>query len=348
VGPQPGNFYLTWQPWDEDLKASPTFAERSRLSREELYCLSGYKNLFSGVATVIDHFPHEINHDLLPLLPLRAIAEYTLSHEASSYDLKWGKGIVVEHRRAVKNNWPFVTHLAEGFDDECMGAVEHLEKLKVLDEHCLLVHCIALSDGDIKKLAQAGASVCWCPASNMRMFNVTAKLRKMLKAGVNVSLGTDSSATGSVNLLEEIRYARDLYRRLYGEELPAKVLFKMVTVNAAKALHINGKTGTIEPGKLADLVVIKARRDDPFENLVNAKVEDIELLVVGGKPVYGEERFLELAGDSVSYSRVKVGKRRMFVAGDPAALYSEVRRKLGFRKILDYLPFETAAEDRGL
>jgi cytosine/adenosine deaminase-related metal-dependent hydrolase len=349
VGPKPGSFYLTWQPWDEDLKASSTFAERSRLSREDLYCLSGYKNLFSGVATVLDHFPHEINQKLLPLLPVRALAEYTLSHEASSYDLKWGEGVEIEHRRAVKNNWPYVTHLAEGFDEECMGAVEYLEKLNVLDERCLLVHCLALSDGDIKKLSAAGASVCWCPASNMRMFNVTTKIRKMLKAGVNVCLGTDSSATGSINLLEELRYARNLYRRLYGEELPAKALFNMVTANAAKALHIGDETGVLEPGKRADLLLLKARHDDPYENLIQAAMKDVELLVVAGKPVYGEERFLDLVeGNSTRYSRVRVGKRSMFVAGDPAALYKEIRRKIGFKKVLDYLPFETAAtESRG-
>jgi cytosine/adenosine deaminase-related metal-dependent hydrolase len=353
VGPKPGSFYLTWQPWDEDLKASPTFAERSRLSREDLYRLSGYKNLFSGVGTVLDHFPHEINQKILPLLPVRALAEYTLSHEASSYDLKWGDGVEIEHRRAVKNDWPYVTHLAEGFDGECMGAVEYLEKLNVLDERCLLVHCLALSDGDIKKLSGAGASVCWCPASNMRMFNVTTKIRKMIRAGVNICIGTDSSATGSINLLEELRYARDLYRRLYGEELSAKTLFNMVTVNAARALRIGDQTGVLEKGKRADLLLLKARRDDPYENLVHATMKDVELLVVAGKPVYGEERFLDLVEkNSPHYSRITVGNRTpgrsMFVAGDPAALYKEIRRKIGFKKVLDYLPFETAVtESRG-
>ncbi|MDR1971606.1 MAG: amidohydrolase family protein [Treponema sp.] len=344
VGPKRGNFYLTWQPWDGDLKASPTFVERSRLSREELYRLSGYKNLFSGVATVIDHFPHEINREFLPLLPVRAVAEYTLSHEAAPNDLKWGAGIGVEHRRALKKNWPFVTHLAEGFDDICMGAVERLEKHKALDDHCLLVHCIALSDRDIRKIAGAGASVCWCPASNMRMFNVSAKVRKMLKAGINLSLGTDSSATGSVNLLEELRYARNLYRRLYGEELPARTLFKMVTLNAARALRIAGRTGVLDPGKLADLMLIKARRDDPFENLLEARPQDIELVVVAGRAIYGEERFLALA--EASCGRVVVGSRTMFVAGDPGALYREVRRKLGFNKVLEYLPFEPEGKGR--
>lgn len=52
VGPKPGEFYQNWLPWDNDLKASDTFVERSKLSVEIIYALSSYKNLFSGVTTV--------------------------------------------------------------------------------------------------------------------------------------------------------------------------------------------------------------------------------------------------------------------------------------------------------
>jgi cytosine/adenosine deaminase-related metal-dependent hydrolase len=345
VGPKPGVFYLTWLPWDNDLKASETFTERSKLSREDLYGLSGYKCLFSGVTTVNDHFPHILNEPILPSLPIRAIREYCLSHEASSYDLKWGDRIEIEHAWAVKKGWPFITHLSEGFDDEAMRGVENLEKLGALDDHCLLVHCIGFSDEDIQKAARAGASISWCPASNMFMFNVTAKIRKFLRAGINVTLGTDSSATGSFNLLEEIRYARNLYRRLYGEDLPARTVFNMITANAARAFKMEDRTGTLEEGKLADILILKGRADDPFENLASASMEDIELLILAGRPVYGEFRFLDLLGGKIpkGYSGITVGGRPMFVSGDPAALYLSVRKKTGLQKVLDFLPFEPEA-----
>jgi cytosine/adenosine deaminase-related metal-dependent hydrolase len=345
VGPKPGAFYLTWLPWDNDLKASATFAERSKLSRDDLYSLSGYKCLFSGVTTVNDHFPHVLNHTILPSLPIRAIQEYCLSHEASSYDLKWGDSIETEHEWAVENRWPFITHLSEGFDDEAMRGVENLEKRGALDAHCLLVHCIGFSDQDIQKVAKAGASISWCPASNMFMFNVTAKIRKFLKAGISVTIGTDSSATGSFNLLEEMRYARNLYRGLYGEDLPARTIFEMVTANAARAFKLENRIGTLEDGKLADILILKGRVDDPFENLVSASMEDIELLTLAGKPIYGEFRFLELLGGKIprGYSEITVGGRSMFVSGDPAALYRSVRKKVGLKKVLDFLPFEPEA-----
>ena len=342
VGPPEGTFYLTWAPWDKDLKASKTFKERSRLSREELYALSGYKCLFSGVTTVNDHFPHNLNKEILPTLPIRAIQEYGLAHEVTSYDLKWGDGIEVEHKKAVDNKWPFITHLCEGFDEESMNGVRTIENLKILDKHCLLIHCIGFSDEDIMKVSKAGASVSWCGQSNMFMFNVTCKIRKMIKAGVNVTIGTDSSATGSANLLDEIKYDRGLYRRFYGEDLSPEIIFWMVTVNAAKALWMQDRVGTLEEGKLADILVLKAKNDDPYENLVSSSMNDIELLILAGKPIYGETCFLDLLGGSLpqGYTEIHVDKKSMFVAGDPAALYKLVRQKAGYKKILDYLPFD--------
>ncbi|MDR3020065.1 MAG: amidohydrolase family protein [Treponema sp.] len=347
VGPKKGSFYLTWLPWDKDLKASKTFEERSKLSREDLYALSGYKCLFSGVTTVNDHFPHELNSKILPTLPIRAIQDYCIAHESTSYDLKWGDGIEIEHARAVKNNWPFITHICEGFDEEAMQSIDVLERLNILDEHCLFVHCIAFSDNDIKKVAKAGASVSWCGFSNMFMFNVTAKVRKMLKAGVNLTIGTDSSATGSANLLAEIKFDRELYQKLYGEDLPAKKIFEMMTTNAAKAFRMQDKIGGLEEGKLGDILVLKAKDDDPYENIVNASMKDIELLVLSGNPIYGEMRFLDIFNGKLpaGYTKIKVGKKEMFVKGDPAGLYNKVRKKVGFKKVLDYLPFEPEEEN---
>ncbi|MDR1910193.1 MAG: amidohydrolase family protein [Spirochaetaceae bacterium] len=350
VGPAPGSFYLTWRPWDNDLKASATFAERSRLSREDLYRLSGYKCLFSGVATAVDHFPQAINREILPTLPLRVIRDYGLAHEATPNDLHWGDGIAEEHRRAAEHDWPFITHLSEGFDEESMRSLENLAGFGLPDGRCLLAHCIGFSDADIAAAARAGASVAWCPASNMRMFNVTAKIRKMLRAGINVSLGTDSSATGSVNLLEEMRYARRLYRELYGEDLDARILFGMVTANAARAFRLQDRLGTLEAGKTADLLVLRRREEDPFENLASASMEDIELLTLAGKPLYGEPRFAPLFGKGgvpPGYTTVTVGGKTRFITGDPAALYTALREKTGFRKVLDFLPFEPEAANRG-
>ncbi len=342
VGPQGDNFYLNWGPWDNDLKASGIFKERANIAVEQMYFLSSYKNLFSGVATAHDHFPHEINDPFLPRLPIRVIREYTLEHECSSFDLKWGKGIEQEHKWAVERGWPFITHLEEGFDPESMEGVEILERLGCLDNHGVFIHCIGFSDEDIRKVAKAGASVSWCPASNMLMFNVTCKIRKFLQAGINVGIGTDSTHTGSVNLLAEMKYARETYQRMYGQDLSAKTLFLMVTSNPAKAFWMQDRIGTLDKGKSADVLVTRAVHDDPHESLARAECRDIRLLTLEGAPLLVEESLAGPFGETLAkgYETVTLGGRKVYVRGNPAALYRDIRKAVGFPKKLDYLPFE--------
>lgn len=340
VGPKDDRFYVNWSFWDADLKSSPVYEERSNISVEQMYFLSAYKNLFSGVGTANDHFPHEINGAYLPKLPIRVIEDYALTHECSSYDLKWGDGIEIEHARAVERNWPYITHLEEGFDPEAQDGIGILERLKCLDDHDVFIHCIGFSDADIAKTAKAGASVSWCPASNFFMFNVTCKIKKMLEAGVNVAIGTDSTATGSVNLLAEMQYARQVYREMYGDELPAKTLFEMVTSNPAKAFRMSDRVGALEPGMNADILLLKAKKDEPYENLAHATMEDIEFLSVDGVPVLAEKRFAELVPKGTEYEEVEIGGRAMIARGKPASLYKAVREAVGFKKRLDYLPFD--------
>jgi cytosine/adenosine deaminase-related metal-dependent hydrolase len=130
---------------------------------------------------------------------------------------------------------------------------------------------------------------------------------------------------------------------MYGEDFPAKTLFRMVTINSAKAFWMQDRIGTLEEGKLADILVMKAKVDDAYENLASASMEDIELLVLEGKPIYGEKRFLDVFGELPSgYTEITVGGRLMFVVGDPAALYREIRQRTGVKKVLDFLPFEPA------
>lgn len=343
VGPPPGEFYINWSTWDRDLKNSDVVkVERARTSAEERYFLSAYKNIFSGVVTANDHFPHEWNEPFIPRLPMRLIRNYTLSHACSSFDLKWGDGFEVEHARAIKNDFPFITHLEEGFDPETQAGIETLETAGCLDDHTVMIHCIGFSDEDIQKVRRSGAHIAWCANSNIFMFNVTCKIKKFLEAGINVAIGTDSTATGSINLLEEMRYDREVYRRMYGVDLPARTIVNMVTVNPAKAFRIQKETGSISEGRLADVLIVRQQKDDPWESLVAARTEDIELLVQDGSPIFGGASYEELfAGRGVPYAKVAIHGRPMLVKGDPAGLMERVRKAVGFRKVLDFMPLDT-------
>ena len=144
--------YICWLPWDYDLKSSPIYEERNKNSAYEIYLLGSYKNLISGVTTVQDHIPHKVNDPFIEKLPIRVIKDYSLSHEVSVYDLKWGDGIDVEYKKAVENDIPYITHVEEGFDVESLKGIEILEEHGALSEYTILIHGIGFNENDIKQL----------------------------------------------------------------------------------------------------------------------------------------------------------------------------------------------------
>ena len=116
----------------------------------------------------------------------------------------------------------------------------------------------------------------------------------------------------------------------------------MVTFNPARALRMQKETGYLAEGKLADLLVVRQRKDDPWESLVGMQIQDIELLIQEGSPIYGDARHEELfSARGVQYTTVSVKGRQMLVKGDPAGLMERVRKAVGFRKVLDFIPLDT-------
>jgi cytosine/adenosine deaminase-related metal-dependent hydrolase len=338
--PKIGNgTYICWLPWDYDLKNSPIYEERNNNEPYALYLIGSYKNLISGVTTVHDHIPHEINDPYVDKLPIRVLKDYTLAHEVSVYDLKWGEGIEKEHNRAVKNNLPFVTHIEEGFDDESLRGIDILEERKALSEHTVLVHGIGFSREDIQKVAERNANFVWCPGSNYYMFQTTAKIKELIEAGVNVSIGTDSPASGELNILDEIRFAKKAYKEMYDGELADDLIVKMVTVNPAKAFRIQDKLGSIEKDKLGDLLIIHTKSKNPYTSLVNAQLKDVALIFMEGKPIYGDEKFQQIFQDfDVQYTNITIEGSGKLVIGNPKGLIDNLRKNVGFHKEIPFLP----------
>jgi len=331
--------YICWLPWDYDLKSSPIYEERNKNSAYEIYLLGSYKNLISGVTTVQDHIPHKVNEPFIEKLPIRVIKDYALSHEVSAYDLKWGDGIDVEYKKAVKNNIPYITHVEEGFDLESLRGIEILEKHKALSSYTILIHGIGFTKEDIKLVAKRKANFVWCPGSNMFMFNRTAKIKEIIKQGINVSIGTDSPSSGEINILEEIKFAKKVYNEIYGEELSDKEIVNMITVNPAKALRIYEDLGSIEKGKKADLLLIEKKDDNPYTSLVNAKLSDIDLVIMEGEPLYGDEVFIDLFKNSeTKYEKITIEGKKKLIVGSPTKLMNDIWKNIGYKKELPFLP----------
>jgi cytosine/adenosine deaminase-related metal-dependent hydrolase len=333
--------YINWLPWDEDLKSHPIYQERNKIDNIDLYFLGAYKNLISGVTIVSDHIPHAVNQEFIELMPIKVLKDYTLEHEITSYDLRWGRGITTEHNEAKEKDIPFITHIQEGFDEEACLGVNILKELNALDEYTVLVHGISFSESDIMEIAKANANVVWCPSSNYFMFKKTTNIKSLLKRNINVSLGTDSPMSGGLNILDEMKFAHSLYKKIYNEELEYKKLVEMVTVNPAKALRLKN-TGMIEEGFLANLVVIKAGKYvDPYEAIVKSWFNDIELVIIEGKPLYGYPEYFSGLEKTKGYEHISIKGKERILWGNLSKVFKRIYQRIGYNKILPFLPVDS-------
>lgn len=328
--------YNNWLSWDKDLKTSKIYEERSLFSPEEIYLLGSLKNLISGAVFVQDHIPHHINKKIIPFCPIHIIKDYTLSHAVSSYDLHWGDP-QTEHALAVKNHIPFITHIAEGYDEESRKGVFYLKQFNALDENTVLVHGLQLSSTDIQDIKKAKAHCVWCPVSNYFMYNDLAPIEELLKNDINVSLGTDSLASGGFNILDEIQKGLFLYEKFYQKSLDPKILFRMITSNPAKAFQLKN-AGSLQKEIIANIVITKKVSQNIYSNIAHLKLADIALVIKDGLPIYGDETFKDL------FSTLKIKATPLLVEGEKKLLAHPPSIKL-LKKLTTiikydkYLPF---------
>jgi cytosine/adenosine deaminase-related metal-dependent hydrolase len=176
-----------------------------------------------------------------------------------------------------------ILHLAEGDDD---AAHNHFAALQIapdqwaITENLIGIHCVALTADDFKVFAQHGGSMVWSPLSNLLLYGKTADLPAALAAGVPVALGSDWAPSGSKNLLGELKVARIV--------APASVsdadLVAMVTSTPAKMLGWDGLLGSVQPGRIADVLVVHGTDADPYGCLLSATEDDLDLVMIGGVP----------------------------------------------------------------
>jgi aminodeoxyfutalosine deaminase len=153
------------------------------------------------------------------------------------------------------------------------------------------VHCVHLTSPDIKSMARNGISCVFCPRSNYFLGAGKAPIEDMAQAGINIAIGTDSLASNiDLDLWEEMRFAYLVSR------LPASKLVEMATLNGAKAVGLERITGSLEPGKEADLIAINtdaAKEKDPYYPLLmETRREDISATIVQGKPLHSTDGYI--------------------------------------------------------
>jgi cytosine/adenosine deaminase-related metal-dependent hydrolase len=136
--------------------------------------------------------------------------------------------------------------------------IEYFNHINILDDHTVLAHCIHLNDEEIGLMKQLDARVSHCPSSNLKLASGIANIPLYLKEGINVSLGADGApCNNNLSQFYEMRLSALIQKPIHGaDSMDAKTVFKLATIEGAKALHIQNETGSIEPGKYADLVLL--------------------------------------------------------------------------------------------
>ncbi|MCH7736367.1 MAG: amidohydrolase family protein [Chloroflexi bacterium] len=227
---------------------------------------------------------------------------------------------------AARSNAAVHIHLVESLYQKEYGLrtwghtpVEHLNTLGFLGPEVSCAHSVWLTDQDIDIMAQTGATACHNPSSNLRLKNGIAPVNAMLERGVNVALGTDSTAINDDDdMVQEMRLAAKLHRQpgLANPALSSHQALRLATANAARPTGLQGKIGTLEPGRFADLVVLDL--DAMTEPYMDSGIDVVDTLLYRGKASHI---------DTVMIQGEVVVRNGTFIKMDKAEVMREIKEQ---------------------
>jgi hypothetical protein len=193
----------------------------------------------------------------------------------------------IESFKALLNsNAVMLHHLCEGVDATTREVYLRLKSNDLIRSNLVGIHSLALHPEDFSHMAEKGARVVWSPLSNSILYGKSIDPTLLADAKIPFCLGSDWTPSGSRNLLLELKAAW-LHSQADGGPNCAR-LCEAVTNVAAASIGWGDSLGTLEPNKLADIVVVDRRVADPFENLVRATERDVKLVLIEGVPRYGD------------------------------------------------------------
>ena len=209
---------------------------------------------------------------------------------------------------------PLHTHLAETLfevenmrNENGMPVIPYVKKQGLLEAKVIAAHCVHIDAGEIRTLHHAGAGVSHNPSSNLKLASGFAPVTKMLDVGLNVGIGTDGPASNNdLDMFEEVRLAAFIAKAVTNDptSLPASQALLMGTRLGAQALHIGHLTGSLTPGRRADLIIVdlsplhnspsfKRSPDNAYAQIVYAsKSTDVSDVMVNGKWLMRDRQLL--------------------------------------------------------
>lgn len=185
-----------------------------------------------------------------------------------------------------------------------MGMAEFANFVGLLASNVTMAHGIYFEDEEIGLLAKSGVNICHCPATNSKLAMGVAKIPQMLRAGVNVCLGTDGvPVNNTCDLLRDMRLAVLIHRvNTLSPIYPrAEEALEMATVNGAKAMGLSKDIGSLNAGKKADIILVnlKSCHAMPIQDPVSAVVwtatgNDVKTVLIDGKLVVENQNVLTI------------------------------------------------------
>lgn len=206
----------------------------------------------------------------------------------------------------------------------------HLDELGILQPDVCMTHCVQVDDNEVGLIAKAGSSVAHCPTTALKVsYGVTqvGKMPEMVQQGINVSIGTDgNNASNYSDMMRATYLVAGLFKdaRQDPQMFPAEMAYEMATIGGAKSMNMDNSIGSLEVGKLADVVVHDTDRPEwrPLLNVMNQLVwsadgRGVHTVVVDGRKVVEAGRMLTVDEDKLWADAQQAGEAITVRSGLP-------------------------------
>jgi hypothetical protein len=205
---------------------------------------------------------------------------------------------IVSTQTAFAGGGVFAPHFAEGIDPGAENELVCADSmtLGLITPKTTILHAVGTNARDVAAIQSAGAHVVWAPRSNIMLYGNTMPVTEMKTAGVSIALGTDWLPSGSMNMLRELACADSLNSKYFAGAFTDEQLVEMATTNGAAAMGFATQIGSIATGLEGDLVLFAAGSDKGWRTPIEASVEDVELVMRGGKVLYGDATLVKGSG----------------------------------------------------
>ncbi|MEM6296833.1 MAG: amidohydrolase family protein, partial [Myxococcota bacterium] len=190
----------------------------------------------------------------------------------------------------------YMPHIAEGINDEANNEFTCLSGAPgndLMAGNTSVIHGIGMRPSDIAQMAEVGAKLVWSPRSNIDLYGITADVLAYHHQGVAIALGTDWSASGSMNVLRELQCAAQLNENHYDNAFSDYELWMMSTFWAADSQGAGTQIGLIAPGYIADLAIFDGSENADYRAIIDGSPNDVALVMRGGTPLFGDPGLIE-------------------------------------------------------